>query len=92
MAMSTMPFAIGQVQDAGLIFLSHMATRIAESLPEPDGATDEVIQQREKVLRKEHRNGASIAHIHEAHKPTDLTLPKARAIFCANAQPGKSRR
>ncbi|KAI9985342.1 hypothetical protein PInf_004674 [Phytophthora infestans] len=30
--MSTMPFAIGQVQDAGLIFLSAMATSICNSL------------------------------------------------------------
>jgi hypothetical protein len=29
MGLSAMPFAIGQVQDAGLIFLSHMASNVA---------------------------------------------------------------
>lgn len=38
--LSTLPFAIGQVQDAGLIFLSQMANTMADRLTE-EGATDE---------------------------------------------------
>ena len=38
---STLPFAIGQVQDAGLIFLSSMATHIANQITEQsDGSED----------------------------------------------------
>ncbi len=36
---STLPFAIGQVQDAGLIFLSKMATDVARSI---DGTAHDV--------------------------------------------------
>lgn len=35
---STLPFAIGQVQDAGLIFLSKMATDVARTLDGSDGS------------------------------------------------------
>lgn len=35
MALSGLPFAIGQVQDAGLIFLSRMATNIASDVRAP---------------------------------------------------------
>jgi hypothetical protein len=34
---SSLPFSIGQVQDAGLIFLSHMANIIANSIKEKGG-------------------------------------------------------
>lgn len=35
---STLPFAIGQVQDAGLIFLSHMATHVAHDVVDAGGS------------------------------------------------------
>ena len=38
---SSLPFSIGQVQDAGLIFLSAMSTTIAKSMLEGEDATDE---------------------------------------------------
>ncbi|CAM9587850.1 unnamed protein product, partial [Phaeothamnion confervicola] len=40
--LSTLPFAIGQVQDAGLIFLSKITTNVARRLAEED-APDEVV-------------------------------------------------
>lgn len=40
---SSLPFSIGQVQDAGLIFLSAMANRIANTLMQDDSITREEI-------------------------------------------------
>lgn len=40
--MSSLPFAIGQVQDAGLIFLSSMATKIVTQLQESDAPDEDV--------------------------------------------------
>ena len=37
-AMSSLPFAIGQVQDLGLIFLNAMTKDIAARVPDPDRA------------------------------------------------------
>lgn len=43
-SMSTLPFAIGQVQDAGLLFLSKMADIIAEEVEnDPDGTPMEAV-------------------------------------------------
>ena len=40
---STLPFAIGQVQDAGLIFLSGMARIIADKILDRGGSEDEIV-------------------------------------------------
>eukprot|EP00957_Ditylum_brightwellii_P056065 4248920-Ditylum_brightwellii.AAC.1 len=42
-AFSTLPFAIGQVQDAGLIFLSAMSSKIADEIIKDGGTTDEIL-------------------------------------------------
>lgn len=39
---STLPFAIGQVQDAGLIFLSAMSTKIATQMISDAGGVDNI--------------------------------------------------
>lgn len=40
---STLPFSIGQVQDAGLIFLSAMSNKIADAIVEEGGTIEEAI-------------------------------------------------
>ena len=40
---SSLPFSIGQVQDAGLIFLSHMANTIANDIASQGGSTEEIL-------------------------------------------------
>lgn len=40
---SSLPFAIGQVQDAGLIFLSKIASRVAEDVSRRGGSEADVI-------------------------------------------------
>ena len=40
---SSLPFSIGQVQDAGLIFLSAMSNRIANSIINEGGTDEEVL-------------------------------------------------
>jgi MFS superfamily sulfate permease-like transporter len=42
-AFSSLPFSIGQVQDAGLIFLSHMANKIANEIVSDGGSSEEII-------------------------------------------------
>lgn len=42
-AFSSLPFAIGQVQDAGLIFLSHMANTMANKITADGGSHEEVM-------------------------------------------------
>ena len=42
-AFSSLPFAIGQVQDAGLIFLSHMANTMANKITSSGGTQEEVM-------------------------------------------------
>ena len=48
---STLPFAVGQVQDAGLIFLSSMAFTMVESMKK-DGVSDESIVSTVLVVLK----------------------------------------
>jgi SulP family sulfate permease len=43
MTFSSLNFAIGQVQDAGLIFLSHMANTMANSIIDEGGTSEEII-------------------------------------------------
>lgn len=40
---SSLPFAIGTVQDAGLIFLSSMSNRLATIILDRDGGTEEQV-------------------------------------------------
>ena len=40
---SSLPFSIGQVQDAGLIFLSHMANTIANNISDQGGTNEEIL-------------------------------------------------
>lgn len=42
-AFSSLPFAIGQVQDAGLIFLSHMSNTMANKIVDDGGTTEEAV-------------------------------------------------
>ena len=47
---SSLPFSIGQVQDAGLIFLSQMANMIANELTAQHGTTEEILSTTLAVL------------------------------------------
>ena len=49
-ALSSLPFAIGQVQDAGLIFLSAMADAIAECMLRDGADTDEIVSTTVAIL------------------------------------------
>lgn len=51
MLLSAMPFAIGQVQDAGLIFLSKMASSIAQGYSHyPDNTEEEQMLKRQSMI------------------------------------------
>jgi sulfate permease, SulP family len=51
MLLSAMPFAIGQVQDAGLIFLSRMASSIAQGFDDyPETTAEEALFKRKSMI------------------------------------------
>ena len=53
---SSLPFAVGQIQDAGLIFLSNMATTIYTALSTQDDTSD-AIPEAEKLSTVRSRAG-----------------------------------